>query len=71
MPTRPFLDLGAGYIQRVVDDLPRQGDREPWRTSVNYASDVKLLRHRPVEDPDLHFSRSAALTGSPAAATNA
>jgi cation diffusion facilitator CzcD-associated flavoprotein CzcO len=71
MLTRPFLDLGAGYIQRVVDDLPRQGDREPWRTSVNYASDVKLLRHRPVEDPDLHFSRSAALTGSPAAATNA
>jgi hypothetical protein len=29
---------------------------------VNYASDVKLLRHRPVEDPDLHLRRSTAHT---------
>ena len=58
MPTRPFLDFGAGYIQRVIDLLPRQGDRAPWRTSLNYSGDVKLLRHLPVDDPDLHFDRS-------------
>ena len=60
MPTRPFLDFGAGYIQRAIHRLPRQGDRAPWRTSLNYAGDVKLLRHLPVEDPELRFSRSAA-----------
>jgi cation diffusion facilitator CzcD-associated flavoprotein CzcO len=69
MPTRPFLDFGAGYVQRAVDLLPRQGDRPPWRTSLNYNSDAKVLRHLPVEDPDLHFSRSAAHTTSSTAAT--
>ena len=55
MPTRPFLDFAAGYVQRVVDQLPRQGDRMPWRTSMNYLDDVKLLRADAVTDPELHF----------------
>jgi monooxygenase len=71
MPTRPFLDFGAGYIQRAIDRLPRQGDRPPWRTSLHYAGDVKLLRQLPVEDPDLHFSRSAARSTSDTAEVNA
>ncbi|MEU6577544.1 NAD(P)/FAD-dependent oxidoreductase [Streptomyces sp. NPDC046805] len=57
MPTRPFLDFAAGYIQRVVDQLPRQGDRMPWLTSMDYHSDVKLLRADSVVDPELHFTR--------------
>ena len=56
MPTRPFLDFGAGYIQRAIGALPRQGDRAPWLTSLNYPGDVKLLRHRPVDDPELHLT---------------
>lgn len=59
MPTRPFLDFAAGYIQRVVDDLPRQGDRMPWLTSMSYSSDVRLLRADDVTDPELHFTRAA------------
>lgn len=27
--TRPLLDFGAGYVQRVLDSMPRQG---PTRT---------------------------------------
>ena len=57
MPTRPFLDFGAGYIRRVIDQLPRQGDRAPWLTSMNYAGDVKLLRQLPVADPELRLVR--------------
>jgi monooxygenase len=71
MPTRPFLDFGANYIQRAIDQLPRQGDRPPWRTSLNYAADVKLLRHLPVEDADLHFSRSSARATSDATEVSA
>jgi monooxygenase len=56
MPTRPFLDFGAGYIRRAVDRLPRQGDRMPWLTSMDYQSDVKLLRADDVTDPELHFA---------------
>ena len=59
MPTRPFLDFGAGYIRRVVDQLPRQGDRMPWLTSLSYSSDVKLLRADSVTDPELHLSRAS------------
>ncbi|WP_327010325.1 NAD(P)/FAD-dependent oxidoreductase [Dactylosporangium sp. NBC_01737] len=60
MPTRPFLDFAAGYIQRVVDQLPRQGDRMPWLTSMDYHSDVKLLRTGRVADPELRLERAPA-----------
>ncbi|MFE8940451.1 flavin-containing monooxygenase [Streptomyces sp. NPDC007872] len=62
MPTRPFLDFGAGYIRRAVDRLPRQGDRMPWLTSMDYHSDVRLLRADSVVDPELHFTRAGAGT---------
>ncbi|MGW6424868.1 flavin-containing monooxygenase [Nocardia sp. NPDC055053] len=60
MPTRPFLDFAAGYIQRVVDQLPKQGDRMPWRTSMNYHDDVRILREASILDPELHFERAVA-----------
>ncbi|HET6291611.1 MAG TPA: NAD(P)/FAD-dependent oxidoreductase, partial [Amycolatopsis sp.] len=56
MPTKPFLDFAAGYVQRALDQLPRQGDRMPWLTSMSYHSDIKLLRADDVTDPELHFS---------------
>ncbi|MEU4625003.1 NAD(P)/FAD-dependent oxidoreductase [Actinoplanes sp. NPDC023801] len=65
MPTRPFLDFGAGYIRRAVGQLPRQGDRMPWLTSMDYHGDVKLLRTGDVTDPELHFSRAAGSGSSP------
>lgn len=52
MPTRPFLDFAAGYIQRAVGQLPKQGDHAPWLTSMSYWADVKLLRNSPVEDDE-------------------
>ena len=59
MPTRPLLNMSAGYIDRVADQLPRQGDRAPWATSVDYRADVALLRADSVEHPELHFSPAA------------
>ncbi len=35
MPTRPFLDFGAGYLRRAIDTLPRPGTRAPWLTSFH------------------------------------
>ena len=60
MPLRPVLDFGAGYIRRVLDQLPRQGAEAPWLTSMNYVGDVKLLRRLPVEDPQLQLSTARA-----------
>ncbi|MFF9351252.1 flavin-containing monooxygenase [Streptomyces sp. NPDC014734] len=66
MVTRPLLDFGAGYVRRAVDSLPRQGDRMPWLTSMDYRDDVKLLRSGSVTDRELVFSRAAARTGAAA-----
>jgi monooxygenase len=56
MPKRPILDIAAGYVKRSVDHLPRQGDRAPWLSSMDYYADTKLLKESSVEDPHLRFS---------------
>jgi cation diffusion facilitator CzcD-associated flavoprotein CzcO len=56
MPTRPLLGFGAGYVQRSLDALPRQGERFPWLMSWNYAADVRLFRKGAVADKHLVFS---------------
>jgi monooxygenase len=60
METRPLLDFSAGYVQRSVDQLPRQGSGSPWHLSMSYYEDVEHLRRGPVEDPALRFSRRPA-----------
>ena len=39
MTTAPIVDLSSGYIQRAIAELPRQGDRMPWRNHDNYLKD--------------------------------
>jgi monooxygenase len=56
MRTRPLLSFGAGYVQRSLDELPRQGERFPWLMSWNYAADVRLFRKGAVADKHLVFS---------------
>jgi cation diffusion facilitator CzcD-associated flavoprotein CzcO/pimeloyl-ACP methyl ester carboxylesterase len=56
MKTRPLLDFGAGYVKRAIGELPRQGERAPWLTSMDYESDRKLLRMDSVIDPELRFT---------------
>jgi cation diffusion facilitator CzcD-associated flavoprotein CzcO len=48
--TNPFLDLASGYVTRSLADLPKQGDRAPWRLHQNYVKDVRLLRRGPLVD---------------------
>ena len=57
--TNPFLDLASGYVQRSVEDLPKQGDRAPWRLHQNYVQDVRLLRRGPIDD-DVVFTPAVA-----------
>jgi cation diffusion facilitator CzcD-associated flavoprotein CzcO len=56
LTTRPLLDLGAGYVRRAADRLPRQGDRAPWAIPTSYRGDVRLLRKGPVTDSALRFA---------------
>ncbi len=56
LPTEPFIDLKSGYVQRALDQLPKQGARRPWRLHQNYAKDVHLLKRGPVDD-EMEFAR--------------
>lgn len=53
---RPLIDLTAGYVQRSVDEMPRQGSARPWKLYQNYALDRVILRHAPIADGVLEFS---------------
>ena len=56
MAMRPILDFGAGYVQRSLAALPKQGPAAPWLMSKVYQDDVKLLRGGSVVDEHLRFS---------------
>ncbi|MHC9294268.1 flavin-containing monooxygenase [Mycobacterium sp. LTG2003] len=62
MKTLPLLDFAAGYVQRSVDELPRQGVDGPWVMSMNYTYDAAMLRDGPVEDADLVFDKALSRT---------
>ncbi len=56
MPRRPWIQgFTPGYMQRVMHLFPRQGDREPWLNTQNYAADRKMIRRAPLEDGALTF----------------
>jgi monooxygenase len=55
----PLINFTAGYIQRAIDQFPKQGSVRPWKLYQNYALDLVTLRHAPIEDGALEFRRSA------------
>jgi monooxygenase len=66
-PTLPFIDLQSGYVQRAIDQFPRQGTKAPWRLYQNYARDIMMLKRGPVEDEGIVFSRPAPGAAAPRA----
>ncbi|HUP98824.1 MAG TPA: NAD(P)/FAD-dependent oxidoreductase [Aeromicrobium sp.] len=60
MPKRPLLDFAAGYVQRSIDSLPKQGPAAPWLMSRDYLDDRKLLRSGPLVDEHLEFASATA-----------
>ncbi len=56
MERLPWVDFSSGYIQRAIDDFPKQGSRRPWRLHQNYALDLMSLRYGSVRDK-MEFSR--------------
>jgi monooxygenase len=63
LPTEPFIDLVSGYVLRSIDQLPRQGDRTPWRLHQNYARDIVMLRYGALED-EIEFARDGSTAQS-------
>ena len=65
----PFLDLQSGYIQRAIEQFPKQGSKTPWKLYQNYARDLVSLGHGRVDDGTLEFSGPS--TGASAIETGA
>lgn len=55
METRPLLDFEAGYVMRSINDLPRQGTKEPWYLAMNYLKDARNLRRATLDDGEVRF----------------
>ncbi len=71
MTTSPLLDFSAGYVQRALDDFPKQGAYEPWRLAMSFHDDRRNLADGPIEDRSLRFSRSTATRTGVAGAAEA
>ena len=56
----PWLDFSSGYVQRALDQLPRQGTKRPWKLYQNYALDLMTLRYGAVDDGSMEFHRKPA-----------
>jgi cyclohexanone monooxygenase len=58
----PMLNLRAGYVQRSINDLPKQSPHHPWVIHQDYLMDRKILLRDPLQDGVLQFYRHAAPT---------
>ena len=59
MVARPWIeDFSASYMQRVMDKMPKQGDREPWTNPQRYELEKKIIGKQPVDDGVMTFTRT-------------
>jgi cation diffusion facilitator CzcD-associated flavoprotein CzcO len=63
---RPLLDLSSGYVQRSIDQFPRQGHRGPWRVRQNYLLDSLTTMRRTLHRSMSFTPRSAVAPTVPA-----
>lgn len=52
--------FAPGYIMRAKDRMPRQGEAGPWKMTMHYGKDKKVLVEDPVDDGILQFEQPVA-----------
>ena len=52
-------DFSPGYMKRVLDRFPKQGDRMPWINTQNYRKDRRMFRDDVIEDGVLILESAA------------
>ncbi len=56
---QPLLDFTSGYVQRSLDQFPKQGSKEPWKLRQNYVFDIRTIRRGAIDDGAMRFSVGA------------
>jgi cation diffusion facilitator CzcD-associated flavoprotein CzcO len=51
----PLLDFDAGYVLRSRDQMPKQGDRFPWKMHMNYIRDFISMRMGRLDKKELEL----------------
>jgi cation diffusion facilitator CzcD-associated flavoprotein CzcO len=56
---QPLLDFTSGYVQRSLDQFPKQGSKEPWKLRQNYVLDIRTIRRGAIDDGAMRFADDA------------
>ena len=58
MTPRPWInDFSAGYMERMMHLMPRQGDHAPWINPQLIAVDKQMIVKSPIDDGAMQFSK--------------
>ncbi len=52
---KPFLDFNPGYVMRVINKLPKMGNKKPWKIEQNYFYDKKMFEKSKLDDGILTY----------------
>lgn len=51
----PLLDFNSGYVLRALEELPKQGDKTPWKLHQNYILDIINFKYSKLKNNSLEF----------------
>ena len=51
----PLLDFNSGYVLRALEQLPKQGSKQPWKVFQNYFLDLISYRYSSLKDKALEY----------------
>ena len=53
-----LIDFTSGYVQRGLNQMPKQGNKAPWKNYQNYLKDIFAVRLFSIKDSNLNFYNS-------------
>ena len=53
-----LIDFTSGYFERGLNQMPKQGNKSPWKNYQNYLKDIFAVRLFSVKDSNLNFYSS-------------
>ena len=53
-----LIDFTSGYFERGLSQMPKQGNKSPWKNYQNYLKDIFAVRVFSIKDSNLNFYNS-------------
>ena len=53
-----LIDFTSGYFERGLNQMPKQGNKSPWKNYQNYLKDIFAIRLFSIKDSNLNFYSS-------------